>query len=77
LHETVSNNAAHQIDDEVRMRAMTRMLDLAKVFQLVKDSFNSGSSLKQRLVEWRVPDRFHVATNLGKQVQLTRAQQVD
>jgi hypothetical protein len=36
------------------MGAVTRRLDLAKVFQLVKDDFNQGSSLEKRLVEWCV-----------------------
>jgi SRSO17 transposase len=39
-HEAVINCAAHQIDNEVGMRAVTRMFNLKEVFQLVKNGFN-------------------------------------
>jgi predicted nucleic acid-binding Zn ribbon protein len=59
------------------MRAVTCVLDLAKVFQFIEDGFNQRSSLEERLVEWRVLYRLHVLAHLGDEVHLTDAQQVD
>ncbi len=53
------------------------MLDLAQVFQFIEDGFNQRSSLKERLVEWRVLDRLHVLAHLGNEVHLMGVQQVD
>lgn len=53
------------------MRAVTCLLDLAEILQLVKDGFNQGSSLEKRLAEWRVLDRLHVLAHLGDEVHLT------
>lgn len=39
-HEAVSDDATHQVDDEVGMRAVSCVLDLAKVFQFIEDGFN-------------------------------------
>jgi hypothetical protein len=46
------------------MRAVTRMLNLTEVFLLVKDGFNQRPSLQERLVKWRVLDRFHILAHL-------------
>jgi hypothetical protein len=59
------------------MRTVTCVLDLAKVFQLVKDGFNQGSPLEKRLVEWRVLDQLHVLAHPGDEVHLTGAHQVN
>lgn len=59
------------------MRAVTRMLDLAEIFQLVKDGFSQRPSLQQRLGKGRVLNRLHVFAHLGEKVHLAGAQQVD
>ena len=59
------------------MRAVTRVLDLTEIFQLVEDSFNQRPSLQHRLVKRRVLNRFHVLAYLGDEVHLTGAQQVN
>jgi hypothetical protein len=53
------------------------MLDLAEIFQFIKDGFNQRSSLEERLVEWRVLDRLHVLAYLGDEVHVTGAHQVN
>lgn len=55
------------------MRAVTCVLDLAKVLQFVKNGFNQRSPLEKRLVEWRVLDRLHVLAHLGDEIHLTSA----
>lgn len=76
-HEAISANAARQIDDEVGMQAVTCLLDLAKVFQSIKDGFNQRSSLEERVLKWRVLDLHHVLAHLGDEIHLKRKHQVD
>ena len=59
------------------MRAVTCVLDLAKVFQFIEDGFNRRSLLEERLVKWRVLDRSHVPAHLGDEVQLTGAREIN
>ena len=53
------------------------MLNLAKIFQFVKDGFNQGSSFEERLVERCVLDRLHVLSYLGDEVHLTGTHQIN
>jgi hypothetical protein len=47
---TVGNKPSNQMDNEIRRAAMTRVLDLGNVFELVNDALNEGSFAHQQFV---------------------------
>lgn len=64
----VGNQAAQYIDAEVDRTAMTGMLDLGDVLELVDDRFNHGTLASQQLVGEPQQARLHIALGLGKQL---------
>src|SRR5947209_8137645 len=53
LSESVSNQTCDQIDEEVHRTAMTRVLNLRDILQLIVDRFNDGSLPEHDLIEHR------------------------
>lgn len=49
--KAVGDDASHEVDHEVGDRAMTGVLDLAQVFQLVKDGFDDAALAQDGLIE--------------------------
>jgi len=72
----VSNQAAQNIDAEVDRTAMTRMLNLGDVLQLVDDRFDNGTLASQQLIGEPHQSGFHVALRLGKQLDAAGAEQL-
>ena len=49
----VGNQAAKQIDEEIHRAAMTRVLDLRDIFQLVNNCLDNRALSQQNLIEDR------------------------
>ena len=65
--KAVSDDARHEVDHEVGNRAMAGVLDLAQVFQLVKDGFDDAVLAQEGLIEGGQVNGFHVFSELGHQ----------
>ena len=65
--KAVGDDASHEVDHEVGDRAMTGVLDLAQVFQLVKDGFDDAALAQGGLIELGQGHRLHVFAHLGYQ----------
>ncbi len=72
----VGNQATQNIDAEIDRAAMSRMLNLGDVFELVDDRFNNGTLTSQQFVAKPHQARLHVALRLGKQLNAVSAQQL-
>src|SRR5262249_22176948 len=64
----VSNQGSHQVDNEIDHAAMSRVLNLANVLQLVIDRFAQGALAKEDLVEHWHELVFHVLPDLGAEL---------
>ena len=69
--ETVSDQATEEMDDKIRWAAMTRMLDLADVLELVVDGLNDGPFVYQQPIGEIHQAIRHMLTNLGDQSDAT------
>ncbi len=56
----ISDQAADEIDQKVDRAAVTRVLDLRDILELVDDRFDDGAFTKQELVHKRHESVFHV-----------------
>ncbi len=72
----VSNQATQEVDAEVDRAAMSGMLNLRDVLELVDDRFNNGAFASQHLVRQPHQARLHVAFGLGIQLDATGVQQL-
>ena len=73
---TVGNQAAEQIDQEVERTAMTRVLNLRNILELVNNRFHNGALAQQEFVgEWHQLIT-HVALEFGDQLNAKGRQQV-
>ncbi len=65
---TISNQSAHNIDQAVNRRTVTRMLDLRNVLQLVNDSFDDSAFSQQQAVCQEHQTIFHLTFEFGNQL---------
>jgi hypothetical protein len=65
----IGNQTSEQIDQKVEATAMTRMLNLIDVFELVIDRFDRGSFAQQNLAHELDEAIFHVLTPPRNQLQ--------
>ena len=56
----IGNQATHQIDEEIHWTAMTRVLDLRDIFQLVNNCLDNRALSQQNLIEDRHEFVFHI-----------------
>jgi len=66
---TVGNKPSNQMDNEIRLAAMTRVLDLGNVFELVNDALNEGSFAHQQFVRQVHELVLHVFAQSGDEVK--------
>src|SRR5579859_5274248 len=66
---TVGNESRQQMHDKIGRTAMTRMLDLRNVFELVNDGLNNGPFAQQELVRQRHELVFHVFAQSGDELE--------
>ncbi len=64
----VSNQAAHQVDQEIGDAAMPRVFNLRNVLKLINDGFDNGPLSQQQFVAQRHQAIFHVAFEFGDQL---------
>ena len=70
--ERIGNQGRDHVDDAVDGTAVPSMLNLTDVFQLIVHTLNERSLAEQDLVEQRHHLVFHVALELGNQLQTLR-----
>lgn len=58
--QAVSNDACHEVDGEVHQRAMSGVLDLAQVLELIEDRLDQCALAQQGAVKVRMNDVLHV-----------------
>ncbi len=68
----VSNQAAHQVDQEIGDTAMPRMFDLRDVLEWINDGFDNGPLSQQQFVAQGHRAVFHVAFEFGDQLNPKR-----
>src|SRR5262245_48656209 len=66
----VSNQSGHQVNDEVDHTAMSRVLNLANVFELVIDSLAQRSLAQKYFVKHRHQFVFHILLDLRNQLDI-------
>lgn len=65
----VGDEPSHQMEDEVERAAMTRVLDLADVLELVHDRFDNRPFAQEKLITQRQQPVAHILAQLGDQPQ--------
>lgn len=65
---TVGNQSANDVDQAVDWAAVTRMLNLGNVLQLVNDGFDDGTLTQQQTVCQGHQTILHVALELANQL---------
>src|SRR5690242_19072824 len=66
---TVSDQPSKQMDDKIRRTAMTSMLDLRNILELVNDGLNNRSFAQQQCVRQMHEMILHVVAQSGDQMQ--------
>src|SRR5215467_449723 len=72
----VGKKASHQVNHKIGRAAVTRMLNLRNVLELVNDGFNNSSFAEQELVRKVHETIFHVFAQLGDEQQSLFKEQV-
>ena len=72
-----SAKSGRQVDNEIGHTAMTRVLDLANVLELIVDSFYQGAFAQQQFVNQRHELVFHVFLQFGDQLNALFVEQVE
>ncbi len=62
----IGNQSANNVDQAIDRRAVTGMLDLGNVFQLVNNGFDDGAFPQQQAVCQGHQAIFHIALEFGK-----------
>ena len=65
----VGDQSRQQVDQEIDLRAMTCVLDLADVLELVVDGFDQRSFAQQEFIDHRHQLVLHILFELGDQLQ--------
>jgi hypothetical protein len=73
---TIGDESCDQIDQEVDGTAMARMLDLAAIFELIRDGLDDGAFAQEELVRPLEQAVVHLLTQLGDEVQPVGDQQL-
>jgi hypothetical protein len=72
----VSNQPSHQVHQEVDRAAMTRMLDLADILELIIDRFNDGPLAQEQFVRHLKQAVVHLFAQLRDEVNALGDQEV-
>ena len=73
---TISDQASNDIDETVDRAAMTGMLNLRDVFELIHHAFNDGSFPQEQFVHPRQQTVFHVFAEFGDELHSERVEEV-
>ena len=64
----ISDQSRHQVDNEIDHAAMSRVLDLTYVLELIIDRLDQGAFSEEYFVEHRQQLVFHILPDLGDQL---------
>ena len=68
IGQAVGQEAGHEINEEVADGSVTRVFNLAEVFQFVEDGFDQATASQKGLLEIGPRYRFHVLFKRGDQL---------
>ncbi len=69
---TIGNQAAHQVDQEIRPAAMPRVLNLREILELVDERFDQTPLPQEQFVCQGQQAVFHVALDFGNHLNAQR-----
>ena len=73
---TISNQAAQDINKEILKTAMTCMLDLRDILQLIDDRFNDCTAAQKDAISPQHEFVFHIGTQFRDQLKVEHLEQV-
>lgn len=73
---TIGNQAANDVDKTIRRAAVTRMLNLRDVLELVNDGLNNRTLTREQLVTQPHEMVLHIAPRFGKELNIKSFKQM-
>ena len=72
----IGNQAGNDIDEAVSRTAVTGVLNLGDVFELIHDTLDDGTFPEKQLVYQRHQTIFHVLSQFGDELDTERVQEL-
>ena len=72
----ISDQTGKDVDEAVDRAAMTSMLNLGDIFELIDDAFDDGPFAQEQFVNPRQQAVFHVFPELGNELDTQRVEEL-